>query len=217
MATRQRGRASLKGAHRHREQHRLYWRASYKAPGVIFPPCTSSFVAVLRGIEKMGPSRRQILSCVLNWRETKVHLSSFLFWDGDYGLWCCVHCAHLSHRQTDGGRKHPSVQGCVYNPHDNLRGPAAGHRHTVCETWVPAAMTQHVFKNKSLLSALGLHRAKQRVKGVQIVEIKQNICENQTAFTVFGLTATGKHGMSGLLRSSSQPLFCSLTAPPTLL
>lgn len=167
----------------------------------------------------MGPSRRLILSCVLNWRETEVCLSSFLFWDGDCGLWCCVHCAHLSHRQTDSGRKHPSVQGCVYNPNDNLRDPAAGHRCTVCETWVSAAMTQNVFKkkNKSLLSALGSQRAKQRVKGVQVVEIKLNICENQTAFTVFGSTVTGKHGMSGLLRCSLQPLFCSLTAPPTLL
>lgn len=217
MATRQGGRASLKGARRHREQHRLYWKASYKAPGVIFPPCTLSFVAVSRGIEKMGPSRRPSLSCVLNWRETEVHASSLLFWDGDYGLWCCVHCADLSHRQTDGGRKHRSVQGCVHNPHNNLRGPATGHRCTVSEMWVSAAMTHHVIKNKLLLSALGLQRAKQRVKGVQIVEIKLNICENQTAFTVFGSTATGKHGMSGLLRWSLQPLFCSLTAPPTFL
>lgn len=64
-------------------------------------------------------------------------------------------------------------------------------------------MNQHVFKNKSLLSASGLQWAKQRVKGVQIVEIKLNICENQTAFTVFGFTVTGKHGTSGLLRHYS--------------
>lgn len=82
----------------------------------------------------MGASRRPILSCVLNWRETEVHLSSFLFWHGHCDLWCFVHCADLSHRQTGSGRKHASVQGCVCNPHDNLRDPAAGHRCTVCET-----------------------------------------------------------------------------------
>lgn len=61
--------------------------------------------------------------------------TSELFFILGQGLWSAVfaHCAHLSHRQTDSRRKHPSVQACVWNPHSNLRDPAAGHRCTVCE------------------------------------------------------------------------------------
>lgn len=78
-------------------------------------------------------------------------------------------------------------------------------------------MNQHVFKNKSLLSASGLQWEKQGVKGVQIAEIKLNVCEDETAFTVFGFKITGKQATSGLLPCSLQPLFSSLMAPPTLL
>lgn len=64
-----------------------------------------------------------------------------------------------------------------------------------------------VNKKQVVAVCLGLQRAKQRVKGVQTVEIKLNICENQTAFTVFGSTATGKHGMSRLLQLTAIILF----------
>lgn len=79
-------------------------------------------------------------------------------------------------------------------------------------------MNQHVFKKQVIAVCLRFATGKAEGEGSADCRNKaKNICESQTAFTVFGFTVAGKHGTSGLLRCSLQPLSSSLTAPPTLL